>query len=434
MHKKALSESDEIWAAVAYVDNQQIQQNNFIKSCFDARIPLTLYARYDESTPVGTDILKWFLDQKSPDYNCFLIPNLLHTKIIWYRPIGIYIGSANLTNKAWNNNIEAGIFMSQLEMGERGLLTEINDYFEFIKSQSYSLTTEIYEHFIKFNSNHPDQTASKQKDFFDESPLPNTNYFDAPESRSNAEERFKANFLKEWNETLQILRDIASIVSTSYRPSWVSTNVPSGVQADQFLHAYYYEKVRPGNGASMHKGMHETNRTRKEQARKEEMKWWASLPTDLHDEAQQINKRAPRLRHLFSKSNILELSEDEFAEAMSMVHAFYAYSRQTSVFAKGFTQSERCKMLAKEVFQEENEAGENVLKLLNYILYGGNTQELPSRIYKSCYDKSRKLPYIGLSTIGEIVGWVLPEIFPPRNGRTSKALYALGYDVKIHTE
>ncbi len=33
-----------------------------------------------------------------------------------------------------------------------------------------------------------------------------------------------------------------------------------------------------------------------------------------------------------------------------------------------------------------------------------------------------------------MVGWALPDHFPPRNGRTSKALKALGDDVTIHVE
>ena len=34
-------------------------------------------------------------------------------------------------------------------------------------------------------------------------------------------------------------------------------------------------------------------------------------------------------------------------------------------------------------------------------------------------------------TLGEIVGWANPDLFPPRNMRTSKSLRALGYDVKV---
>lgn len=41
------------------------------------------------------------------------------------------------------------------------------------------------------------------------------------------------------------------------------------------------------------------------------------------------------------------------------------------------------------------------------------------------------IPRIGLSSLGEIVGWARPDEFPPRNMRTSKGLRALGYNVRI---
>jgi len=38
------------------------------------------------------------------------------------------------------------------------------------------------------------------------------------------------------------------------------------------------------------------------------------------------------------------------------------------------------------------------------------------------------IPHIGLSSLGEIVGWARPDA---RNMRTSKGLRALGYNVRI---
>lgn len=43
------------------------------------------------------------------------------------------------------------------------------------------------------------------------------------------------------------------------------------------------------------------------------------------------------------------------------------------------------------------------------------------------------LPHYGLNSIAEVIGWAQPEIAPPRNGRTSKALRALGYDVRVYS-
>jgi hypothetical protein len=98
------------------------------------------------------------------------------------------------------------------------------------------------------------------------------------------------------------------------------------------------------------------------------------------------------------------------------------------------TTEERGVYLAQRLYSEVSESGEGILKLLEYLLYGGTPDELPQRLYEISFSREHSIKFAGLSTFGEIVGWALPSQFPPRNGRTSKALYALGYDVKIHTE
>ncbi|MGS6289529.1 hypothetical protein ACVGWF_24630, partial [Enterobacter asburiae] len=44
------------------------------------------------------------------------------------------------------------------------------------------------------------------------------------------------------------------------------------------------------------------------------------------------------------------------------------------------------------------------------------------------------IPHIGLSSLGEIVGWARPHEFPPRKMRTSKGLRALRYNAVTYTQ
>jgi hypothetical protein len=67
------------------------------------------------------------------------------------------------------------------------------------------------------------------------------------ERPTSALDRQRTAFINEWFETLQILRDIATRISqASNRPPWLPATVPSGAQADQFLHAHYYNRVSEG--------------------------------------------------------------------------------------------------------------------------------------------------------------------------------------------
>ena len=60
--------------------------------------------------------------------------------------------------------------------------------------------------------------------------------------------------------------------------------------------------------------------------------------------------------------------------------------------------------------------------------------DLPDRIFHACFEQPKKIAHMGVSALGEMAGWAMSDDFPPRNGRTSKALTALGFPVTIHSE
>ena len=95
------------------------------------------YGRYDRSVPITTNILKTFLDSKSPNYECKLVPDIFHAKIIWWKDFGIYIGSANLTEQGWYENIEAGIFIAHNEIVENDLEDELINFFAINNGKKY---------------------------------------------------------------------------------------------------------------------------------------------------------------------------------------------------------------------------------------------------------------------------------------------------------
>jgi phosphatidylserine/phosphatidylglycerophosphate/cardiolipin synthase-like enzyme len=47
---------------------------------------------------------------------CRLVSDCYHPKVIWWCGLGAYIGSANLTNRAWVKNIEVGTFLSHQDL------------------------------------------------------------------------------------------------------------------------------------------------------------------------------------------------------------------------------------------------------------------------------------------------------------------------------
>src|SRR5437764_2107604 len=100
------------------------------------------------------------------------------------------------------------------------------------------------------------------------------------EAATPAADGQKNAFLDEWYSTLQTLRDIGSRISEDKnRPAWLPKDIPSGAQADQFLHAHYYNNVIDDEHRSQFAEHYETSKGNPERALRQAIDWWRSQPT-----------------------------------------------------------------------------------------------------------------------------------------------------------
>ena len=197
-----------------------------------------------------------------------------HPKVNWWREYGAFIGSANLSNSAWFENIEAGFFLTEEELHENELFSDLEDFFEYLDSRAEPLTEEIYKQLSDWSNDENFKALWQAKKEFEKvrklPMLPSIS--DVTKEKSQAEK--KNYFLSEWNSTLQQIRDIARRVSSdTYRPSWVPEGTSAGVQADQFLYAYYEEQVD-----KQYKAFHRLNKDNPEKALVSAMEWWREWP------------------------------------------------------------------------------------------------------------------------------------------------------------
>lgn len=440
IHISAKNKTDSVKIAVAYASGDP----DILKDNFNDNVRLTFWGRYDSTVPVSTNILKRFLDNMSSNFECKLVPDIFHAKVIWWEDFGAYIGSANLTDRAWYNNIEAGIFLTHAELVENDLIEELNSYFIDLDKFSTPLTVEIYNELCRLEiKNRPFEKQIKQKeDDFDKKRLiPKLTPLTRIPNKKEKNERRKNNFLKEWYSTLQILRNIAQKVSgDNFRPSWINKDVPQGVQADQFLHAYYYSQVKQGNSALHHK-YYEKNRKKPEEALHTAMTWWKSLNQAPHSEDVMINDWSIFLANQLQKDKILNTSAEVFIEICGKVHALRDHALRVRYSVFGFKppypqmkHQDRIILLSKYLFQSKSKNNKSIIDSIYHLLYGGPKDTTPDRIWDVATTDEWSISHFGISSAGELVGWAMPDIFPPRNGRTSKALTALGFNVKIHSE
>jgi hypothetical protein len=426
-------EIDGVMAAIAYGSNFNDQKNDFIGHCLANRYRLDIWMRYDHTVPVATTLLKRLLKHHKDNIFCYLVPDCLHSKVIWWKGYGAYIGSANLTDRAWVSNIEAGVFLSESDLQNDNLQIELESFFEGLRSakQVFPLTEEIIRELEKMELERrgvDEKGQSHRSVPIWEGPM----FFEAKKTKDFRKEAFR----REWQETLTHLRSIGNQLNDN-RPSWITDEVPIGWQIDQFLHAYYYNKV----GDSREKPYEDyfrNNKANPNQALVPILKWWKETTVAPSHEDETFYKSAPLIRKYLASENILSLNEQQFSEICARTHATKDHVSKIRLSTLGrndvttMSQEGRLPLYAEWLLRQRNRKEWNVLKLLHYVLYEGQDDVIWERLYTATREPDYSLPHYGLNSIAELIGWARPEVVPPRNGRTSKALRALGYDVRVY--
>lgn len=424
---------DYVMAAIAYGSNFPDKESDLIGHCVKNRYRLDIWMRYDETVPVAPSMLRRILNHHKDNIFCSLVPDCLHSKVIWWKGYGAYIGSANLTDRAWVSNIECGIFLSESDLQKDNMQIELESFFDRLRSEDacFPLTEEIIKELEKIDAeirkSRINTGGSRSVPVWD-GPV----FFDKNKSKDKAKEIFR----KEWQETLTHLRSIGTQLREN-RPSWISAETPIEWEIDQFLHAYYYNKV----GDARRKPYEDyfiRNKANPNLALNVALDWWKGLSTAPTFEDLSLYTYAPHIQKSLAKENVLSLSLENFAKVCEYTHATkdHLVKMELSVFGisdvKHLSREERIPIYAEWLMKQRNKKGMNILELINFVLYGGKNEELWARLYQAYRDPELYIPHYGLNSMAEVTGWARPNISPPRNGRTSKALRALGYDVKIY--
>jgi hypothetical protein len=428
--------TERIDAAVAYATDA----STLFQWALERDIPTRFWGRCDEGVAVSVPILKGFLDKASPNYSCRLVRHH-HAKVIWWHGYGAYIGSANLTQKAWWSNAEAGVFVPEADLEAAGQDLELDRFFTVLDSHASTLTREIFEAMERRAKVLEKRYAAQRKEDEEFSVNVPVNRWDGltATTASDVLEQRKSAFLSEWSSTLQQIRDLAREVSKDEnRPAWIDPATPIGAQADQFLHAHYYQRTFEHRMARYEEHFLR-NRGNPALAVREALHWWHALPSAPTTEAITLNSWAPFLRDKLSKDSLSTLSETDLADIFERVHAIRDHARRVGNAVLGLQGDvthdipEKTCALAGFVFRSRTERGATVIDTLKHVLYGGPSSELPERLWDAVNSPTYRIEHFGISALGELVGWALPDTFPPRNGRTSKALRSLGYDVRVHS-
>jgi len=443
--KQAMPLTTRVQAAVAYVSRAD---HALFDACRrpDIKIPLELWARHDAMLATSPEVMGRFLKEADPNFICYLIGQHYHPKIIWWHGYGVYIGSANLTPSAWGGNIEGGVVIREDELDIDDMRGELQAFFEDMRELGTLLSREIYDDALRHREAMKAFQAAKLgvaasfRNLSSYASIQNRSLADIVSTRDPNKKLHT--FRAEWEGTLQHLRNLQAIVAApENRPEWMPPDAPAAIQVDQFLHSVYYNRVRQG-AAIPYEDWFKRNHLRSKAVVDEFVQWWReSKQPEQEGELVILTKWVATHRRLLTHKKLGALTESEFVEAARCIHAINDHAKRRRSSELGEIEhdddtdvlEERRNRHCQALYYETNAMGWTPPKLLEHLIWGGPWHETADRLYRCVRDPDYKIPRLGLSALGEFVGWGLPEHFPPRNDRTNKALRALGYNVHVNS-
>jgi HKD family nuclease len=447
----AASFCSEVDAAVAYAESKD---HPLLRTCKEKGLKLTFFGLLDDDGAVSPVLLKELLSWGPSRAEARLVKGNFHAKVIWWRGYGAYVGSANLTHKAWFHNIEAGIFFEDSELLASGVGAELDEMLDHLAKNSIPVTSEVVEKLERLAKDRRplvDQRANLKAKFdqlfghFADNPA-----LTVKPPKGHKENKALKKFAAEWMQTLQLMRGLSKeFAKLGSRPRWVDANAHPALHFDQFLHAYYYDYVRGGVGVDDDEdlsGLEKVeagfakNSADPTSALKEAARWWSSLPSDRYGEEVLIRETAPAMRARLTKEAVTHMDVAAFTEALRYVNAFRMHARQVKNVEFGLpadhheSQDERVNRLCDWLWRQKTPTGKTVRDVLDFVLWGSSPPDMEQRLWLGVWTDEYRMPHFGQSSLGEAVGWARPDDYPPRNNRTNKALRSLGHDVKLFSK
>ena len=327
----------------------------------------------------------------------------------------------------------------------------LEQQFDYLRANSTPLTTELVAALLKLGPLNEAAYRAKQKvqsQFaIATKDIPRHNGLVAC-GNSNRTEAF-TRFTSEWNETLQLLRGLClEFHNLNQRPNWVAPQAVSAVHFDQFLHAFYYVRVRDEwedndttRSVNLVNRAFEHNKQNPTTALREAAQWWASLKEAPYGEDDFIGNIAPSMRSRFTPTALASWTLTDFQQVFSHVHAFKMHARQVKNdlygLPKDYKESaqERSDRLARWLWEQpRGPQKKSVIEVLQFLIWGTYPSNMVERLWIVTTDPMWRYDHLGPSSLGEAVGWARPDEYPPRNNRTNKALRSLGHDVRLFSD
>ncbi len=432
----------EIHLAMAYVRDMDA----IFELATKRDVPLRLFALVNEDGFPSTEVVRRFVSSGRVRWQLFLTRDFYHPKIARFVGVGAYIGSANLTQKAWWQNLECGIWLDEAELVQQGWDEELDNMFGVIRGRSREAVKADIDTLGRIATRRK-ELAERQKALraFADKELANVPGGQPPARVSKPEKgdggKARAQFVSRWQDCLGTLQRLQDLVSTLPRPAWVNADVHPAFVFDQASEWWYDHHIRRNKEDDDRdteiESLHQRNAGRGDRAVRDALAEWSEFDgSGGWPWPKWANEHPKRLNLLLQPPALRELNESTLSEIVFLAHAWREHIRQTSDegmgLRKGMTLEGRCEAFARFLIQAKTAEGNNgIREVLQFALWGAPENDHAARVWSATHTPRWKLPRLGESSLGELIGYARPNDCPPRNDRAVRTLRAWGFDVRV---
>ncbi len=397
-------DSPNVYIAVAF-----FTENTVIKEILSKRCLIRLIIRL--GFPTNPFALKSILGLPNVEIRYFT-NRAFHPKLFIFGDTLALVGSANLTKAAILTNQEIMISVSS----EDSRFTELASLFAEYWNDAKVLTHDILEQYSSVYNKH--KHLSKKIKHFDDTVIEHlgdvvSHNIQRDVTRESKENVFLDTYRKTYQECVTAfnrLKEIYELVGGQKAKN--ESSLPLHLEVDRFIS---YLRDTHAIGESWRNSPIISGETQ-EQTISAFVKEWRQK--DNPDFETMLTQEYRQLMQAFSSAEITKQSDDEtLFEALTVINSFRERLR---FFPGGLT------TLKTEFFQKNG--SEKIKESLTYLIFGDG--DIVERMANLIFNSQYKLQEFGQSNVQELIGWVNQEDLPIVNGRTTKVLRYLGFDIK----
>lgn len=360
--------------------------------------------------PTSPSALEKLLNNKNIEAR-FYTNHSFHPKMYIFGDKSVLVGSANLTRSAimTNQEVMVGLQSDDSRFDElTQLFAEYWDEAEVLNKDAIASYSSIYAKFKK--------AAQLVSDLDNEviNTLGDNTFSNVERGKRKTTKKsiFLDTYRKSYQESVSAFRKIEEIYSLKKRKV-DEVNIPLRLEIDSFF--------------SFVRDCHAIQDTWKQQS----IGWNDSKKSILnalidewlniewkHFEERIVPENYPLIKRVLnSQESINSSSAEDIVDALCVLHSFHDRLR----FYKGGLETLKTQFLASNDIND-------IKKSLIHLLYGRG--EVVARMSDCLFDDSYKLNEFGQANVQELIGWISKEDLPVINGRTTKVLRYLGFDVR----